>query len=207
MPLHAEQRPSDWIRRFAPLVAPGGRVLDVACGAGRHTRLFAERGCAVVAVDREPRLDPDLQADARVDLRVADLEQGPWPLTGERFDAVVVTNYLHRPLFPHLLAALAPGGVLLYETFAVGNAAFGKPGNPAFLLAPRELLDAFATLRVIAFEDGYEENPRPAMVQRIAATRPAADGAEPTGKRRAPPGLDRPAAVESPASLGRRTPS
>jgi len=178
MPLHAEQRPSDWIRRFAPLVAPGGRVLDVACGAGRHARLFAQRGCAVVAVDREPRLDPDLQAHARVDLRVADLEQGSWPLTGERFDAVVVTNYLHRPLFPHLLAALAPGGVLLYETFAVGNAAFGKPGNPAFLLAPRELLEAFATLRVIAFEDGFEESPRPAMVQRIAAVRPAAGGAE-----------------------------
>jgi SAM-dependent methyltransferase len=177
MPLHAEQQPSDWIRRFAPLVAPGGRVLDVACGGGRHTRLFVERGCTVVAVDREPRVDPDLQAHSRVDLRVADLEQGPWPLAGERFDAVVVTNYLHRPLFPHLLAALAPGAVLLYETFAAGNAAFGKPGNPAFLLAPRELLDAFAALRVIAFEDGYAESPRPAMVQRIAARRPAADGA------------------------------
>jgi SAM-dependent methyltransferase len=175
MPLHAEQLPSDWIRRFAPLVAPGGRVLDVACGGGRHTRLFAERGCAVVAVDREPRLDPDLRGHARIDQRVADLEQGPWPLAGERFDAVVVTNYLHRPLLPHLLAALAPGAVLLYETFAVGNAAYGKPGNPAFLLAPRELLDAFAALRVIAFEDGYEANPRPAMVQRIAATRPSAD--------------------------------
>src|SRR5512137_193421 len=178
MPLHAEQRPSDWIRRFAPLVAPGSRVLDVACGAGRHTRLFAERGCAVVAVDREPRLDPDLQVNARVDFRVADLEQGPWPLTGEGFDAVVVTNYLHRPLFPQLLAALAPGGVLLYETFAVGNAAFGKPGNPAFLLAPGELLEAFTALRVIAFEDGFEATPRPAMVQRLAATRPAARGAD-----------------------------
>jgi SAM-dependent methyltransferase len=177
MPLHAEQRPSDWIRRFAPLVAPGGRVLDVACGGGRHTRLFVERGCAVVAVDREPSLDPLLQAHPRVDLRVTDLEQGHWPLAGERFDAVVVANYLHRPLFPHLLAALAPGGVLLYETFAVGNAAFGKPGNPAFLLAPRELLDAFTALRVIAFEDGFEAAPRPAMVQRIAATRLAAEGA------------------------------
>jgi len=176
MQLHSEQRPSDWIRRFAPLVAAGGRVLDVACGSGRHTRLFAERGCPVVAVDCAPRLDPDLQAHPCVDLRVADLEQGPWPLAGERFDAVVVTNYLHRPLFGHLLAALAPGAVLLYETFAVGNAAFGKPANPAFLLAPRELLDAFAALRVIAFEDGYEASPRQALVQRIAAMRPAADG-------------------------------
>jgi SAM-dependent methyltransferase len=178
MPLHADRRPSDWIRRFAPLVAPGGRVLDVACGGGRHARLFAERGCAVVAVDREPRLDPDLQAHARVDLRVMDLEQGDWPLAGERFDAIVVVNYLHRPLFPHLLAALAPGGVLLYETFAAGNAAFGKPANPAFLLAPGELLGAFAALRVIAFEDGYEATPRQAMVQRLAATRPAAGGAD-----------------------------
>jgi SAM-dependent methyltransferase len=178
MPRHAEQRPSDWIRRFAPLVAPGGRVLDVACGGGRHTRLFAERGCAVVAVDREPRLDPDLQSSARVHVRAMDLEQGEWPLGGERFDAIVVTNYLHRPLFPHLLAALAPRGVLLYETFAAGNAAFGKPANPAFLLAPRELLDAFAALRVIAFEDGYEQFPRPAMVQRIVAARRAADGTD-----------------------------
>jgi SAM-dependent methyltransferase len=176
MLLHAEQSPSDWIRRFAPLVPPGGRVLDLACGGGRHTRLFAERGCIVVAVDREPGLDADLLSRAQVDLRVADLEHDPWPLAGEHFDAVVVTNYLHRPLFPHLCAALAPRGVLLYETFAVGNAAFGKPSNPAFLLAPRELLDAFAGLRVIAFEDGFDRNPRPAMVQRIAATRPAADG-------------------------------
>jgi len=192
MLLHAEQRPSDWVRRFAPLVTPGARVLDVACGGGRHTRLFVERGCTVVAVDREPRFDPDLRAHPRVDLRVADLEQGPWPLTGEQFDAVVVTNYLHRPLFPHLLAALAPGAVLLYETFAVGNAAFGKPGNPAFLLAPRELLDAFAALRVIAFEDGYEDSPRPAMVQRIAARGPAADGASRPESVALHPGYDAP---------------
>jgi SAM-dependent methyltransferase len=171
-PLHGEQTPSDWIRRFAPLVPAGARVLDVACGAGRHARLFAQRGCAVVAVDREPRLDPDLASTLLVEPRTADLEQGDWPFGAERFDAVVVTNYLHRPLFRPLLEALAPGGVLLYETFAAGNAAFGRPGNPAFLLAPRELLDAFGSeLRVIAFEDGYEETPRPAMVQRLAARR------------------------------------
>jgi SAM-dependent methyltransferase len=182
MPLHAEERPSEWIRRFAPLVQARARVLDLACGAGRHTRLFADRGCRVVAIDREPRIDDDLMSRAEVDVRRVDLEQGAWPLGGERFDAVVVTNYLHRPNFPHLLAALAPGGVLLYETFALGNAAFGKPTNPAFLLAPRELLDAFGTgLRVVAFEDGYDAAPRPAMVQRIAAVKPAADGTlEPT---------------------------
>lgn len=177
MPMHGEERPSDWIRRFAPLVPAGARVLDLACGAGRHTRLFAERGCRVVAIDRDPRLDDELRSRPQVDARQADLEQGGWPLAGERFDAIVVANYLHRPLFPHLLAALAPAGVLLYETFALGNAAFGKPGNPAFLLAPRELLDAFGTeLRVIAFEDGCVETPRRAMVQRIAAVRPVADG-------------------------------
>lgn len=177
MPLHGEERPSEWIRRFAPLVPPGARVLDLACGAGRHSRLFAERGCHVLAIDREPRLEGGLRSRPEVESRQADLEQGAWPLAGERFDAIVVTNYLHRPLFPHLLAALAPAGVLLYETFALGNAVFGKPGNPAFLLAPRELLDAFgAELRVIAFEDGYVDTPRQAMVQRIAALRPAADG-------------------------------
>jgi SAM-dependent methyltransferase len=174
---HTEDRPSDWIRRFAPLVPAGGRVVDLACGGGRHTRLFADRGCRVVAVDREPRLGDDLASRPEVDVRRADLEQGDWPFGGERFDAVVVTNYLHRPLFPHILASLAPGGVLLYETFARGNAAFGKPSNPAFLLAPRELLDAVGTeLRVVAFEDGYAAAPRAAMVQRIAAVKPAADG-------------------------------
>lgn len=176
---HGDQQPSDWIRRFAPLVPPGARVLDLACGAGRHTRLFAQRGCNIVAIDREPLLDPELRSQARIDVRVGDLEQGHWPLAGELFDAIVVTNYLHRPLFPHLLAALAPHGLLLYETFAAGNAAFGKPSRPDFLLAPRELLDAFAPeLRVIAFEDGYVETPRPAMVQRIAAIRPVAGADE-----------------------------
>ena len=177
MPLHADEGPSEWIRRFAPLVPARGRVLDVACGTGRHTRLFAERGCSVVAIDRDPRLGDELRLRPEVEVKCADLEQGDWPLTGERFDAVVVTNYLHRALFPHLMAAVAPRGILLYETFARGNAAFGRPGNPAFLLAPGELCEAFGTeLRVIAFEDGYVETPRQAMVQRIAAARLAAGG-------------------------------
>ena len=174
---HAEERPSEWVRRFAPLVAAGARVLDLACGSGRHARVFADRGCRVVALDRDPRLGVDLAAWPGVDVRQADLELGPWPLGDERFDAIVVTNYLHRPLFPYILAALAPGAMLLYETFALGNGAFGKPSNPAFLLAPRELLDTFgAELRILAFEDGYAATPRPSMVQRIAAMKPAADG-------------------------------
>ena len=177
MPLHGEEPPSDWVARFAPLVPPGALVLDLACGAGRHARLFAARGCRVVAVDREPRLDPALRAHAGIDVRTVDLEQGSWPLAGEHYDAIVVANYLHRPLYRHLLEALAPGALLLYETFAIGNAAFGKPSNPAFLLAPRELLDVFGSaLRVIAFEDGFEEVPRQAMVQRLAAVKPVTGG-------------------------------
>jgi SAM-dependent methyltransferase len=169
--MHADDAaPSPWIVRFAPLVAAGADVLDLACGAGRHTRLFAGRGCRVLAVDRAPALDPQLLAQPNVEVRAADLESSDWPLAGARFDAIVVTNYLHRPLFPHLLAALAPAGLLLYETFAVGNAAFGKPSNPDFLLQPAELLTALApTLRVIAFEDGFVATPRRAMLQRLAA--------------------------------------
>ena len=165
-------------------------MLDVACGGGRHTRLFAERGCAVVAVDREPRLDPDLQAHARVDCRVADLEQGPWPLAGERFDAIVVTNYLSSPAVssPARRAALR-AACCCTRPSPSATPRFGKPGNPAFLLAPRELLDAFAGLRVIAFEDGYEASP--AAGDGAADRRDAAGGRRrrPTGKRRAPPGL------------------
>ena len=170
MHAHDDQAPSSWIVRFAPLVPAGAHVLDLACGAGRHTRLFAERGCRVLAVDRAPAVAEELRAQEGVEVRTVDLEQGEWPLGGTHFDAIIVTNYLHRPLFPHLLAALAPHGLLLYETFAAGNAAFGKPSNPDFLLQPRELLTALATtLRVIAFEDGYIDAPRRAMVQRLAA--------------------------------------
>jgi SAM-dependent methyltransferase len=170
MAAHLTETPSDWILRFSPLVPAGATVLDLACGAGRHTRLFADRGCRVLAVDREPRLEEALRTHLNVELLEADLEAGDWPLGEARFDAVVVTNYLYRPLFPRLRSALAPCGLLLYETFARGNAAFGRPGNPDFLLAPGELLDSLAVgLRVIAFEDGYVGRPRAAMIQRLAA--------------------------------------
>lgn len=165
---HDDPAPSPWVERFAPRVRPGGRVLDVAAGAGRHARLFLARGHAVTAVDRDvARLPshPQLRTVA------ADLENGaPWPLPGERFDAVVVTNYLWRPLLPLLVDAVAPDGLLLYETFAVGNARFGKPSNPDFLLRPGELLEAVrGRLVVAAYEHGEVSAPRPAMVQRIAA--------------------------------------
>ena len=162
---------SAWIARFAPLIAPGARVLDLASGYGRHARFFAARGHRVVAVDRDAAALATLAGDARIETRELDLEAGPWPLGRERFDAIVVANYLHRPLFPDLLAALADDGVLLYETFARGNEAHGRPANPDFLLLPDELLQmAAGRLTVVAFEQGYLPDPsRPAVIQRLAA--------------------------------------
>jgi SAM-dependent methyltransferase len=144
-------------------------VLDLACGHGRHSRLFAGRGCHVTAVDADPACGASLAGLDAIDFVQADLEGGPWPFEGQRFDAIVVVHYLHRPLFRHINEALGPGGLLIYETFAVGNERFGRPRNPDFLLRPRELLDAFSGLRIIAFEDGYLTEPFPAVVQRLAA--------------------------------------
>jgi SAM-dependent methyltransferase len=163
--MHGAEAPSPWVVRFAHLVAPGASVLDVACGAGRHTRWFSARGCTVDAVDRDAAL---------ADAFAADLEGGPWPYSTRHFDAVVVTNYLHRPLFPALARAVADGGVLIYETFARGNEAFGKPSNPAFLLHPGELLNVFsAGFSVVAYEDGVVELPKRARIQRLCASRGA----------------------------------
>jgi len=157
--------PSAWVARWAAMVPPG-RVLDVACGGGRHSRLFLSQGHEVVAVDREA------QSIAGVRFVQADLEGGnPWPLPGERFQGIVVTNYLHRPLFPVLADALASGGVLLYETFMQGNERYGKPSNPAFLLRPGELWQAFAGLHIVAFEQGRAREPKPAVIQRLCAKR------------------------------------
>ncbi|MBY4867571.1 class I SAM-dependent methyltransferase [Burkholderia sp. Bp9017] len=175
----AQTEPSRWVARWSGLVPAGGAVLDVAAGGGRHARWFASRGHPVVAVDRDPAALAVLRAIPGVDVREADLEGAPWPLPAEQsFSAVIVTHYLHRPLWPHLLDALAPGGVLIYETFAQGNETVGKPSNPAFLLAPGELLDAVrGRLRVVAYEDGFVAAPREAFAQRICAVR---EGATPT---------------------------
>lgn len=159
--------PSPWITRFAPLIPPGP-VLDVAAGAGRHARWLAARRRPVVAVDR----DVTALADAEgVNVVAADLEAAPWPFADGRFAGVIVARYLHRPLLPWLVAALAPGGVLIHETFAVGQAAFGRPRNPDFLLRPGELLTACAGLTVRAYEHGPVAEPAPAMIQRIVAVR------------------------------------
>jgi SAM-dependent methyltransferase len=165
---------SPWIERFGGAIAPPGPVLDVACGSGRHARWFAALGYDVVAVDRDVSGVDDLVGDPHVELVQADLEDGsPRPFVGRSFAGVVVTNYLWRPILDEIVGAVDVGGWLLYETFAVGNERFGHPTNPAFLLRPGELLDLASThgLRVVAYEDVDVDEPRPAAVQRIAATR------------------------------------
>ncbi len=170
---HDTLMPSPWVARFAHLIVPGTRVLDLACGHGRHALFFAARGAAVLAVDRDPVALATIPATPHIETRTLDLEHGAWPLTGERFGAIVVVNYLHRPLFAHLRMSLADDGVLLYETFAIGNEAFGPPRNPNFLLRRDELLAIAGlspALTVVAFEQGLVTDAgRSAVVQRLAA--------------------------------------
>jgi len=164
--------PSSWVTRFGLEVAAGGTVLDVACGGGRHARWFADRGTRVIALDRDLSSVTDLRLDPRVELVEFDLEVGaPLPLDPASCDAVVVTNYLWRPILDDLVARVAPAGWLLYETFAVGNEQFGRPTNPDFLLERGELLDLARrhALHVVAYEDVVVDEPRRAAVQRLAA--------------------------------------
>jgi SAM-dependent methyltransferase len=177
---HYGLSPSPWVARFAHLVPAGAQVLDLACGYGRHARFFAARGAQVLAVDRDAAALASMAGTPGIDIRQADVEGEPWPFGGRRFDAIVVSHYLYRPLFPNLRAALIRDGTLLYETFAQGNEAHGRPSNPDFLLRAGELL-AFAMaapqpLTVVAFEQGrIELAGRPAVMQRIAAVGPARD--------------------------------
>jgi SAM-dependent methyltransferase len=177
---HGNGEPSRWVRHWAHLIAAGGAVLDVASGAGRHALFFASLGHPVTALDRNAAALDAMRDEPLITTLVADIEGAAWPLPDDaKFAAVVVANYLHRPLFPQLLRSLAPGGVLVYETFAQGNESVGKPSNPAFLLAPGELLDVVrGHLRVVAFQDGFLAQPRPAYVQRICAIMEADRSAE-----------------------------
>jgi SAM-dependent methyltransferase len=155
------------------LLCPGSKVLDLAAGSGRHSRYFRDLGFKVIAVDRDTSRLAD-PAHPHVEVVTADLEDGsPWPLGQRQFDGIIVTNYLHRPLFPRLAAALAPGGVLIYETFGQGNERYGKPSNPDFLLRPGELLEFAAAhgLQVLAYECGEVLEPKPAVTQRIVVKR------------------------------------
>lgn len=167
---HGAQVPSEWIHRFAHLVSPQGSVLDLACGMGRHTRFFHASNHALTSVDKSPEATQSVAGIAET--ITADIENAPWPLTGRSFDGVVITNYLWRPLWPQILACVKPGGVLLYETFALGNEAYGKPSRPDFLLAPDELLQVCAGWSVVAYEHGLLRQPD-RVVQRIAAIKPA----------------------------------
>ena len=187
--MHGTESPSDWVRRWTHLVPAKGAVLDVACGHGRHMRWFAQHAHPVTGVDRSP--DAVVAAAAAGEAICADIENGPWPFAGRVFACVVVTNYLWRPLMPDILRSVAPGGVLLYETFAAGHEAVGRPSRPEFLLQPGELLRLCQELRVVAFEDGFLDEP-PRYVQRIVAVRPLGGETTPRYRlesRRAAPAL------------------
>jgi SAM-dependent methyltransferase len=166
--------PSPWVVRHASRILPGGRVLDLACGRGRHARLLAHRGYPVLAVDRDAAALASLHGVAGVTVLGADLEGADWPLAGLAFAGLVVTNYLWRPRLADIVALLAPGGVLIYETFMVGHEAYGKPSNPDFLLRPGELRVAAAAGGLVELEyfEGFTAGPGPAVRQAICALRP-----------------------------------
>jgi SAM-dependent methyltransferase len=169
---HGPVEPSPWVTRFAPLISTDGEVLDLACGSGRHTRYILDRNHKVTALDKDISKASDLASNPNVYLVQADLEiTAPWPFPDKKFSGIIVTNYLYRPLFPILLAALAEGGILIYETFAIGNEQYGPPRNPAFLLKKGELLEyAKGHLNIVAFEQGVVEGvDHPKVIQRVCA--------------------------------------
>jgi SAM-dependent methyltransferase len=201
---HGSEPPSAWVQRFSHLVASGGMVLDVACGQGRHAYWFYQRNYPVALVDRAQAAIESIAIPADAcEAVVADIENGPWPFPGRDFAAVIVTNYLWRPLLHTLLASLAPGGVLIYETFTQGNETVGKPSRPEFLLRTGELLEVCKSLRVVAFEDGFEDaapGRLPRFVQRIVAVREGSPtGVDPSDQ----PAAGAPACYSLHQALGR----
>ena len=164
--MHGTESPSDWVQKWAHLAQPQSHVLDIACGAGRHMQFFKQMGHQCLGIDRSAEALSHAKAFGEV--IEADIESSPWPLEGQQFNVVVVTHYLWRPIMPRILQSVAPGGLLIYETFSAGHEKVGKPSRPDFLLKTGELLQTFAALRVIAFEDGYLRE-APKYVQRIVA--------------------------------------
>ncbi len=174
--MHGSESISPWVARWSHLVPAGSTVLDVACGLGRHSVHFSKLNHPLACVDIAQTAIDEIakKLPSNAQLKVADIENGPWPFmqsdVPQQFGAVVVTNYLWRALLPSIVASVAPGGVLIYETFAHGNASVGKPSRPDFLLQPGELLAACAGMRVVAYEDGFVSAPE-RFVQRIVAVR------------------------------------
>jgi len=168
---HEINLPSEWVTRFATLISPGGKVLDLASGQGRHTKFLLKSGFKVTSLDANISGLEKIADKRRLEIVHADLENcQSWPLGQRRFSGLIVTNYLHRPLFPHIIASLGENGVLIYETFAMGNQNYGKPSNPEFLLKPGELLaEVFGKLKIIAYEEGLNQTPKMSVKQRICA--------------------------------------
>ena len=168
--------PSEWIQRFTHLLPTPAKVLDVACGDGRHATYLTSLGHQVTGIDRNA--EALAQLPQAVHAVSADIENKPWPLPGQQFDAVIVTNYLWRDLWPHILGSVRTGGVLIYETFALGNEAYGKPSRPDFLLAPGELLQVCHGWHIVAYEHGLRTQPD-RVVQRIVAIKPTTTAPQP----------------------------
>jgi SAM-dependent methyltransferase len=169
---YSMEEPSPWIVKNAPLIPKEGRVLDLACGYGRHAVWLTEQGYRVDAIDRDARVVSGLLGLENISVLVIDLEAGVWPQSDQRYDGLVVSRYLYRPLLHTLASMLNPGGVLIYETFMVGNERYGKPSNPDYLLRRNELLETYLPLlNIISFEQGEERQPRPSVMQRICAGR------------------------------------
>jgi len=162
--------PSKWVVRFADKIEPNGTVLDLACGSGRHTDFFLQRGHHVTATDiNTSKVEGNYDTNKLIIIQ-SDLEKLPWPFSQNAFSAIVVINYLYRPLFPKIVSSLKPNGLLIYETFAKGNEKFGRPKNPEYLLKPGELLSgSFSNLKILAFEDLVVTEPKLAAVQRVCA--------------------------------------
>jgi SAM-dependent methyltransferase len=165
-------KPSSWMVKHLPLICKEGKVLDLACGNGRHAIWLAQQGYQVDAIDRDSQALSAMVEMGNINVRMLDLEAGDWPDSDQRYDGIIVSRYLYRPLLHTLAAILNPGGVLIYETFMVGNERYGKPSNPDFLLLPNELLETYSPLlNIISYEQGEESHPRPAVMQRICATK------------------------------------